>query len=408
MKINAIEYDACMPMPNQITVPTNSDFNVGIKVYRDGEEVNVKRHELSVNGQIASDQIDGYNIFELSSDGDVGMKKIIVDVVKPTTLSGESVATNTAFFRANRLQGAGVNVYLSSVDTTFPDDYDLYAKDVSLICDFRLSTSAGVDDTIYHMPSIYVIIDEQGNIIGRSYLWNLNGQPLLLLNDKWYYNEYVSSAVDHITIDKSQTTLSAFASMQTKYSVNTNCMISAYLNIDSKDGLKAKFPLQIQQTDTGYIERNKVEPFVYASSATAVADNELLEKYKGKPVTNVSMPDLVTIGANGMKDAFKDCKQLTTVDFSKLSAVGTDGLDGTFDGCTSLEIVLFQSSEAIPTITITTFANTNDTFKVIVPDALYEDWIADESWTTLSSHITKVSDYAAVMTNYGGYDNMDN
>ena len=174
-----------------------------------------------------------------------------------------------------------------------------------------------------------------------------------------------------------------------------------------KYGFQYKFPLQVSQTDLGYIEKNKVAPFVYTSTATAVAANELLEKYKGKPVTNVNMPDLETIGVNGMKYAFKDCKQLTTVDFSKLSAVGTDGLDGTFDGCTSLEIVLFQSSEAIPTITSTTFTNTNDTFKVIVPDALYEDWVAATNWSDLSSHVTKVSDYAAVMTNYGGYDNMD-
>lgn len=99
---------------------------------------------------------------------------------------------------------------------------------------------------------------------------------------------------------------------------------------------------------------------------------------------------------------------MKTVDFSKLSAVGTDGLDGTFSGCTALEIVLFQNSAAVPAITENTFANTNDTFKVIVPDALYEDWIADESWASLSSHVTKVSDYAAVMTNYGGQDEMDN
>ena len=80
MNIQTIEYDARMPVQKQITVPTNSDFAVGIKVYRDGKEVDVKRHELSVNGQIASDQRNGYNIFELSSNGDVGMTSLDVDV----------------------------------------------------------------------------------------------------------------------------------------------------------------------------------------------------------------------------------------------------------------------------------------------------------------------------------------
>ena len=53
------------------------------------------------------------------------------------------------------------------------------------------------------------------------------------------------------------------------------------------------------------------------------------------------------------------------------------------------------------------FQNTNDTFKVIVPDALYASWIANGYWSSMSAQITKVSDYAAVMTPYGGQNNMD-
>lgn len=145
------------------------------------------------------------------------------------------------------------------------------------------------------------------------------------------------------------------------------------------------------------------------SSVVSVDNNALEGAFAGNTnIVNVSFPNMTDIGESGMKDAYSGCTSLKTADFSKLSAVGTDGLNGTFNGCTSLEIVLFQSSTAVPSISENTFANTNDTFKVIVPDALYEDWIADESWASLSSQITKVSDYAAVMTNYGGYDNMDN
>ena len=53
------------------------------------------------------------------------------------------------------------------------------------------------------------------------------------------------------------------------------------------------------------------------------------------------------------------------------------------------------------------FYQTNDTYKIIVPDALYANWISATGWKGLSSHITKASDYAAVMTPYGGQDNMD-
>lgn len=145
------------------------------------------------------------------------------------------------------------------------------------------------------------------------------------------------------------------------------------------------------------------------SSVVSVDNNALEGAFAGNAnIRNVSFPNMTDIGDEGMKNTYLSCTQLKTVDFSKLSAVGTDGLNGTFNGCTSLEIVLFQNSTSIPAITGTTFANTNDTFKVIVPDALYEDWIATENWSALSGQITPLSDYAAVMTNYGGYDNMDN
>ena len=165
---------------------------------------------------------------------------------------------------------------------------------------------------------------------------------------------------------------------------------------------KTEYAIAIGNITGGVLSRAEV------SSVVSVDNNALEGAYSFRPITNVSFPNMTDIGDEGMKNTYLSCTSLKTVDFSKLSAVGTDGLDGTFNGCTSLEIVLFQNSAAIPAITETTFANTNDTFKAIVPDALYEDWVAAENWSALSSHITKVSDYAAVMTSYGGQDNMDN
>ena len=167
--------------------------------------------------------------------------------------------------------------------------------------------------------------------------------------------------------------------------------------------IKTEYVVVIGNIDDGVLSRASV------SSVITVSDNALEGAFSGNTnLVNVGFPNMTDIYTEGMKDTYSGCTSLKTVDFSKLSAVGTDGLDGTFSGCTSLEIVLFQNSAAVPTISETTFANTNDTFNVIVPDALYEDWIADESWSALSSQIEKTSDYVAVMTNYGGYDNMDN
>ena len=167
--------------------------------------------------------------------------------------------------------------------------------------------------------------------------------------------------------------------------------------------VETEYVVAIGSINSGVLTRNDT------TNVVEVGDQALLRAFADNTnIINVSFPNMTDIDASGMKEAYSGCTSLKTVDFSKLSAVGTDGMNGTFNGCTALEIVLFQSSTAVPSISENTFANTNDTFKVIVPDTLYEDWIAATNWSALSSHITKVSDYAAVMTNYGGYNDMDN
>ncbi len=166
---------------------------------------------------------------------------------------------------------------------------------------------------------------------------------------------------------------------------------------------KTEYAIAIGNITDGVLSRASV------SSVVSVDNNALEGAFAGNTnLVNASFQNMTDIGEEGMKNTYSGCTSLKTADFSKLSSVGTDGLNGTFNGCTSLEIVLFQSSTTVPSISENTFANTNDTFKVIVPDALYESWVAAENWSALSNHITKVSDYAAVMTNYGGQDNMNN
>ena len=165
---------------------------------------------------------------------------------------------------------------------------------------------------------------------------------------------------------------------------------------------RTEYAIAIGSVNDGLLSRAAV------SSILSVGANALEGAYANNAhLVNVGFPNMTDIGLSGMMDTYSGCTSLKTVDFSKLSAVGTDGLNGTFNGCTSLEIVLFQNSTAVPTISENTFANTNDTFQVIVPNELYDDWIAAESWNSLSGQITQLSNYAAVMTNYGGYDNMD-
>ena len=75
----------------------------------------------------------------------------------------------------------------------------------------------------------------------------------------------------------------------------------------------------------------------------------------------------------------------------------TGGLSwGMFNGCTSLELVDMTGSTGVPTLeNVNNFSNTNDTYKIVVPDSLYDTWIAATNWASIASHIMKQTDWNA-------------
>ena len=67
-----------------------------------------------------------------------------------------------------------------------------------------------------------------------------------------------------------------------------------------------------------------------------------------------------------------------------------------FNGCTSLELVDMTGSTGVPSLSnVNNFAKTNDTYKIVVPDSLYDTWIAATNWASIASHIMKQSDWNA-------------
>ena len=52
-----------------------------------------------------------------------------------------------------------------------------------------------------------------------------------------------------------------------------------------------------------------------------------------------------------------------------------------FNGCTSLELVDMTGSTDVPMLEdVNNFQNMNDTYKVVVPDSLYDKWIKATNW----------------------------
>ena len=67
-----------------------------------------------------------------------------------------------------------------------------------------------------------------------------------------------------------------------------------------------------------------------------------------------------------------------------------------FYGCTSLELIDMTGSTGVPTLSYSVnFSNTNSTYKIVVPDSLYDKWIAATNWVSIASHIMKQSDWNA-------------
>ena len=90
---------------------------------------------------------------------------------------------------------------------------------------------------------------------------------------------------------------------------------------------------------------------------------------------------------------FYGCTSLKRIKMNASS--GSWGID-MFYGCTSLELVDMTGSTGVPVLNnVNNFANTNNTYKIVVPDSLYDEWIAATNWASIASHIMKQSDWNA-------------
>lgn len=81
MKLYTLTYDCNKPTVQQINVPTNTDYKVGIKVLRNGEEQNLKPAEVTL-GTLSADEddINGYTTFTFSACDDASFTQETLDI----------------------------------------------------------------------------------------------------------------------------------------------------------------------------------------------------------------------------------------------------------------------------------------------------------------------------------------
>lgn len=65
---------------------------------------------------------------------------------------------------------------------------------------------------------------------------------------------------------------------------------------------------------------------------------------------------------------------------------------GAFDDCAACTVYDFSKCKQVPTFSGISFNNIKADAKIIVPDALYDEWITTGNWTGVSAHIVKESE----------------
>ena len=152
--------------------------------------------------------------------------------------------------------------------------------------------------------------------------------------------------------------------------------------------------------------------------ATTLASNCYSDMFKGcKSLTSAPELPATTLANNCYQSMFQTCTSLTNApelpattlarscysnmfygctSLKRIKMNASSGNFGTymFNGCTSLELVDMTGSIGVPTLSnVNNFDNTNDTYKIVVPDYLYDTWVNETNWASIADHIMKQSDW---------------
>lgn len=93
--------------------------------------------------------------------------------------------------------------------------------------------------------------------------------------------------------------------------------------------------------------------------------------------------------------SFNGCTKLTNVQFADVYQID----DYAFSSCTAMNYYSFKNNTKVPILGgPRVFNYIPSTCKIIVPDALYDEWITATNWSAYADHIIKQSDWDASQT----------
>lgn len=122
-----------------------------------------------------------------------------------------------------------------------------------------------------------------------------------------------------------------------------------------------------------------------------VADGVIGINYRAyfgcQSLKHISLPNTIT---NFGIQCFQDCILLTSLVLpSNMSRIQ----NMVFYGCKALELLDCRNSTQIPSLGSAVFVSGNANLRIVVPDALYDEWIAATNWAAMAGQIIKASEY---------------
>lgn len=234
MIVQTIEYNANQPARKQIVVPTNSKYNVGIKVSRNETPLDLDLNEITIDGVSAVSQVAGFDVVGLSSDSVGGLKELDVAISKgpsvnvtiEQTLTGQS----TVPFPLNINLDIPLSGYVSGqIEKSWIWLPTATATKGATTGDFWEFSEA---NSIYIYP--------QGAL--KPF-----GAMLRNKRDQISWGSQLSGD----TIDFGENALLRY---QWNFASAGTVSVDADWSIIADDGLTASYKLNVQQEDLGYIE----------------------------------------------------------------------------------------------------------------------------------------------------------
>ena len=124
---------------------------------------------------------------------------------------------------------------------------------------------------------------------------------------------------------------------------------------------------------------------VIPNSVTSIGDSTFSYCYS---LASIVIPNSVTSIVNS---AFTNCYSLASIVIpSSVTSIGAYA----FRYCNGMAYFDFSASKSVPTLSNTSaFSSIPSDCKIVVPDSLYDTWIAATNWSTHASKIIKASEF---------------